>query len=205
MFVYELICGLHLEFQNKCRYLYFMKNTAFTICLLLLGFLGAPARADLSNTNLFTLNTIYLDRDYTDNGVKYKYKTTDTDIRLGHVFRQAYAGIIYSQSANDSTDSNRTSYGLSGGYFSDRDLYIQVHYFLTSKYDHGGGIVDDKGTGYEIDLGGLFRFTSSFYLGLLMAYKSFSYTQRTINGVSAGTSVAHRELMPLFTVGFALQ
>lgn len=182
-----------------------MRYTVSLFCLLLTAFCTLRAHADLSNTYLFTLNTIYLDRDYSDNGVKLKYKTTDTDLRLGRVFRQAYAGVIYSQSANDSTAANRTSYGISGGYFSDRDIYIEASYFLTSKYDHGGGIVDEKGSGFEIDLGGLFRFTSSFYLGLLMAYKSFSYSQRTTNGIPADTSVAHRELMPLFTVGFALQ
>ncbi len=173
--------------------------------MLLIALFGPQAHADLSNTYLFTLNTIYLDRDYSDNGLKFKYKTTDTDIRLGRVFRQAYAGIIYSQSANDSTNANRTSYGLSGGYFSDRDIYIEAHYFFNSKYDHGGGVVDGGGSGFEIDLGGLFRFTSSFYLGLLMAYKAFSYTERSTSGISAATSVSHRELMPLFTVGFALQ
>lgn len=182
-----------------------MNTLVYAFLLLCTVVFASPAHADLSNTYLFTLNTIYLDRDYTDNGAKLKYKTTDTDIRLGRVFRQAYAGLIYSQSANDSTDANRTSYGLSGGYFSDRDIYIEAHYFLTSKYDHGGGVIDEKGSGFEIDLGGLFRFTSSFYLGLLMAYKTFSYSQRTTNGISAGTSVSHRELMPLFTVGFALQ
>ncbi len=182
-----------------------MKYLFLETLLVLTVFFGLKAHADLSNTYLFTLNTIYLDRNYSDNGTKFKYKTTDTDIRLGKVFRQAYAGIIYSQSANDSITSNRTSYGISAGYFSDRDLYLQGHYYFSSNYDHGGGIVDQKGSGIEIDLGGLFRFTSSLYLGLLMAYKAFSYAERSTNGVTTGTSVAHRELMPLFTVGFALQ
>lgn len=162
-------------------------------------------KADLNNTFIFTINTIYLDRDYSDNGVKTKAKTTDTDLRLGKVFRSYYGGLIYSQSANDSLAASRTSYGLSGGYYSDRDLYMVAHYYLSSTYDHGGGVIDQKGSGFEIDLGGLFRFTSSFYLGLLMAYKSFSYSERSFAGVTSGTSVSHRELMPMFTVGFALQ
>lgn len=163
------------------------------------------AYADLSNTVLVTLNTIYLDRDYSDNGIKSQSKTTDTDIRFGKVFKQYYAGIIYSQSSNDSSDANRTSYGLSTGYYSDKDLYIAAHYFFASKFDRGGGVVDGKGSGFEIDLGGLFKFTSSFYMGLLMAYKTFSYSERTTLGVTAPASVSHKELMPLFTVGFAFQ
>ncbi len=167
--------------------------------------LNSVARADLTDTVLVTLNTIYLNRDYTDNGVKSQAKSTDTDIRLGKVFKKYYAGIIYSQSANDSSDSNRTSYGISTGYFSEKDLYIAAHYFFSSKLDHGGGIVDSKGSGFEIDLGGLFKFTSSFYLGLMMAYKTFSYSERTTLGTTASTSVTHRELLPLFTIGFAFQ
>ena len=76
-----------------------------------------PAHADLSNTVLFTLNTIYLDRDYSDNGVTTQAKSTDTDIRLGKIFKNYYAGAIYSQSSNDASDANRTSYGISTGFF----------------------------------------------------------------------------------------
>ena len=181
-------------------------RTLFLSLFTILFFVFQPkAQADLTNTVLFTLNTIYLDRDYTDNGVTSQAKTTDTDLRLGKVFKRYYAGAIYSQSSNDSSDSNRTSYGLSGGYFSEKDLYIAAHYFFSSTFDHGGGTVDEKGSGYEIDLGGLFKFTSSFYMGLMMAYKTFNYSERSINGVSGGTSVTHRELLPLFTIGFAFQ
>ena len=164
-----------------------------------------PAHADLSNTVLFTINTIYLDRDYSENGITSQSKSTDTDIRLGKVFKSYYVGGIYSQSSNDSSDANRTSYGISTGFFSEKDLYIAAHYFLTSKYDRGNGVADVKGSGIEIDLGGLFKFTSSFYMGLMMAYKSFNYSERTTNGVATPSSVAHRELLPQFTIGFAFQ
>lgn len=182
-----------------------MKNFFRLFVALSAVLMSSPAHADLNNTYLFTLNTIYIDRDTTDNGIKTKSKTTDTDIRLGKVFRSYYAGLIYSQSANDAAVSNRTSYGLSGGYYSERDLYMVAHYFFSSKNSLNGGFSEDRGTGFEIDLGGLFRFTSSFYLGLIMAYKTFSYNDRTINSVSSSTSVSSHELMPLFTVGFALQ
>ncbi len=182
-----------------------MNKTLFYFLLFTFLVQIQAAHADLSNTVLVTLNTIYLDRDYSDNGVKTQTKTTDTDIRFGKVFQKYYAGIIYSQSANDSSDANRTSYGLSTGYFSEKDLYIAAHYFFSSKYNLGGGIVDQKGSGYEIDLGGLFKFTSSFYMGLMMAYKIFSYSEQTNGGTTTAVSVSHKELMPLFTVGFAFQ
>lgn len=168
-------------------------------------FVAVPqlVKADLTNTVLFTLNTIYLDRDFNDNGVTFQEKTTDTDIRLGKVFKHYYAGIIYSQSSNDSSDASRTSYGVSTGYFSEKDLYIAAHYFFSSKFARGGGVVDEKGSGFEIDLGGLFKFTSSFYMGLMMAYKTFNYSERTIAGVTTARSVSQRELLPQFTVGFA--
>lgn len=182
-----------------------MQKPSLITAAVLYFFIFQPANADLSNTVLFTLNTIYLDRDYTDNGVKTQSKSTDTDIRLGKIFKNYYAGAIYSQSSNDSSDANRTSFGISAGFFSDKDLYIAAHYFLTSKYNRGGGVMDEKGSGIEIDLGGLFKFTSSFYMGLMVAYKSFNYSERTINGVSTSTSVSHKELLPQFTIGFAFQ
>ncbi len=181
-----------------------MRNLLISLLSFMALIFPPNVYADLNNTFLFTLNTIYITRDYNDNGIKSSYKTTDTDIRLGKVFRSYYAGLLYSQSANDSNAASRTSYGLSGGYFSEKDIYMVANYFFSSKNSQSG-VFEDKGTGFEIDLGGLFRFTSSFYLGLMMAYRSFSYTDRTISGVSAGTSAQNRELVPMFTIGFALQ
>ena len=182
-----------------------MKKIFFSLLVFTFLIQIQSAHADLSNTVLITLNTIYLDRDYSDNGIKTQNKTTDTDIRFGKVFQKYYAGIIYSQSSNDSSDANRTSYGLSTGYYSEKDLYIAAHYFFNSKFNRGGGTVDEKGSGYEIDLGGLFKFTSSFYMGLMMAYKTFSYSERTTGGTTTAVSISHKELMPLFTVGFTFQ
>jgi len=157
------------------------------------------SHADLSKTLVFSLNTIYLDRDYDDNGTTSESKITDTDLRLIRVDKKFAVGGIYSISSNDSSNSSRTSYGISAGYYSDKDFYLNAHYFLSSKYKFNGTTEYTKGSGYEIDLGFLSKITSSFYVGLMVAHKSFSYSEMTVNGVSSSTSATHKELIPMFT------
>ena len=164
-----------------------------------IAFASCLTQADLSKTLVFSLDTIYLDRDYTDNNVTSQSKITDTDLRLIRVDKKFGIGGIYSISSNDSSDSNRTSLGLSAGYYSEKDFYLNAHYFFSSKYKFNGNSEYTKGTGYEIDLGFLSKVTSSFYVGLMVAHKSFSYSEVSVSGVTSSTSASHRELIPMFT------
>lgn len=172
-----------------------MKNVFLLIIVILAGL---SARADLSRSTIFSLNTIYIDRDYDNNGVTSKSKQTDTDLRLTRVEKNWSYGAIYALSSNDSSDANRTSYGLSVGYYSEKDFYLNFNYFLASKYAFGSNEYS-KGTGYEVDLGFLTKITSSFYAGLLIGIKNFSYTEQRIGGVTSSASINHREVLPMFT------
>lgn len=173
-----------------------MKN----IILLILSMAASlSARADLSRSTVFSLNTIYIDRDYNDNGVTSKSKQTDTDLRLTRVEKNWSYGAIYALSSNDSSDANRTSYGLSVGYYSEKDFYMNFNYFLSSKYSFNGSNEYSKGNGYEVDLGFLTKVTSSFYAGILIGIKNFSYSEQKIGGVTSDASVTHREVLPMFT------
>lgn len=171
------------------------KIILYVICL---GF-GVSAHADLFKSTLFSLNTIYLDRDYNDNGVSSQSKITDTDMRLMRIEKQWAYGLIYSMSSNDASDANRASYGISIGYYSEKDFYLNYHYFLSSKYSFGGGNEYSKGSGYEIDLGFLSKVTSSFYVGLLMGIKNFNYTELNIGGNATAVTSTHKEVIPMFT------
>jgi hypothetical protein len=171
------------------------KFILFLICLVS----GLSANADLFKSTLFSLNTIYLDRDYNDNGATSQSKITDTDLRLMRVEKQWAYGLIYSMSANDASNANRTSYGLSFGYYSEKDFYLNYHYYLSSKYSFGSGNEYSKGSGYEFDLGFLSKITSSFYAGLLIGIKSFNYTELTSGGNTSSTSATHKEVIPMFT------
>lgn len=169
-------------------------------------FLSSVCFADLSKTLLFSMNTIYIDRDYTENGVQFQDKATDTDLRLTRVEKKWSYGAIYSMSSSDdSTNQSRSSYGLSAGYYSDRDFYLNFHYFLSSKRGLGTGSEYNKGSGYEIDLGFLSKVTSSFYVGLCLAMKNFNYTNQNLNGINTEVDVSHKELLPMFTFAVAFQ
>ena len=183
-------------------------KTTISFVLLAAPFLASmlssiAAQADLSRSTIFAMNTIYIDRDYTENGVSLQSKQTDTDLRLMRVEKKWSYGAIFSQSANDSSDAGRSSYGLTTGYYSDKDFYINFSYFFNSKYSTGGA--DYKGNGNEIDLGFVSKITSSFYAGLMIARKEFKYTDQTIAGVSSTADVAHRELIPMFTFAVVFQ
>lgn len=181
-----------------------MKQFSFLTTALLLLFSGA-ARADLSKTTLFSLNTMYIDRDYDDNGTKTQAKTNDTDLRITRVDKQFSYGAIYSMSSNDASDANRKSYGISVGYYSVKDFYVNLHYFISSKYSFGSGTEYSKGNGYGVDLGFLSKITSSFYVGLVITHRGYSYTEISGSGASASVSSSHKELVPLFSFAVAFQ
>ncbi len=172
-----------------------MKYTILATILLL----SHLAHADMFKSTLFSLNTIYVDRDYDDNGVKTKDKATDTDFRIQRIEKYWAYGLIYSLSANDSSSASRSSYGLTAGYYSEKDFYMNLHYFLSSKYKFANTSEYTKGNGYEFDIGFLSKVTSSFYVGLLVALKNFSYSEQTVNGVTSSVSATHKEVVPMFS------
>lgn len=172
--------------------------------IVLSFFVVSIASADMFRSALFSLNTIYIDRDYDNNGVKTQAKATDTDLRLMRIEKYWSYGGIYSLSSSDASDSSRASVGLSAGYYSEKDFYLNFHYFLSSKYSFGGGSEYTKGTGYEFDVGFLSKVTSSFYVGIVMAIKNFTYTEITTNGSIAGTRASHKEVIPMFTFAINL-
>lgn len=167
--------------------------------LIISLFFSPLAQAEMFKSTIFSLNTIYLDRDYDDNGVKSTDKQTDTDFRVMRVEKYWSYGLIYSLSSNDSSDAGRKSYGLSAGYYSQKDFYMNAHYFLSSEYKLGGGTEYTKGSGYEFDVGFLSKVTSSFYVGLLVALKNFSYSEQTNGGVTSSATVSHKEVVPMFS------
>lgn len=176
-----------------------MKLIIFSLTFLVVNVAGA----DMFRSTLFSLNTIYLDRDYDDNGVKSQSKATDTDLRLMRIEKNWAYGGMYSLSSSDASDSSRTSLGLSAGYYSERDFYLNFHYFLSSKYSFGGAEYT-KGGGYEFDVGFLSKVTSSFYVGILVAIKNFTYREMNNGGVTSSITVSHKEVVPMFSFAINL-
>lgn len=181
-----------------------MKKLSFLNAAFALLFCGV-AKADLSKTTLFSLNTLYIDRDYDDNGTQTHSKTNDTDLRITRVDKQFSYGAIYSMNSNDSSDASRSSYGLTVGYYSIKDFYVNLHYFISSKYNLGGGVEYTKGNGYGVDLGFLSKVTSSFYVGLVITHRSYSYSDVSAGGMTASANASHKELIPLFSFAVAFQ
>lgn len=173
-----------------------MKNL---FVIFAVAFISIESHADLFKSTLVSLNTIYVSRDYNDNGVQWSSKETDTDFRLTRIEKNWSYGLVYALSSNDSSSSSRTSYGLSVGYFSEKDFYLNLNYFLASKYNLGFGTEYSKGGGYEIDLGFLSKVTASFYVGLALAIKNFTYSEQTSAAGTSSISATHKDVLPMFT------
>jgi hypothetical protein len=43
------------------------------------------------------------------------------------------------------------------------------------------------------------KITSSFYVGLLVALKNFTYTEQTSGSVTSSANATHKEVIPMFT------
>lgn len=162
-------------------------------------FVCSVGHADMFRSTLFSFNTIYMDRDYNDNGTMSSEKITDTDLRLTRIERYWAYGVTYAQSANDSSNASRTSYGISVAYFSERDFYLSYTHFLSSKYSFSSNNEYTKGNGYEFDIGFLSKITSSFYAGIMVGIKSFNYTEQTTNGARTTVNSSHHEVLPMFS------
>lgn len=175
-----------------------MKN--FIYIQVAIMFFSLASKADMFKTTLFTFNTIYLDRDYDTNGTRSQSKSTDTDFRLIKIEKNWAYGGVYSLSSSDASVSNRTSVGVTLGYYSERDFFMNLTYFLSSKYT-SGATEYTKGGGYEFDVGFLSRITSSFYVGLMAAVKNFTYSEQTSGGATSAANVTHREVVPMFSFG----
>lgn len=77
---------------------------------------------------------------------------------------------------------------------------MNLHYFLSSRYRLGGGAEYTKGNGYEFDVGFLSKVTSSFYVGLLVGLKNFTYSELTdAVGTKSTISATHKEIVPMFS------
>ena len=181
-----------------------MKNLIGLLTFALL-IVSIEVKAELSKTTLLSLNMMMIDRTYTDRGVESKSKQTDMDIKVTRIEKQWSYGGIFSTNTNDPSQSNRTSYGLSGGYYSDKDFYINLHYFLSSKYKLDPVTEYTKGTGFGIDLGFLVKITSSFLAGIEITHRNYNYTEITQGGVATPASATHTELIPMFTFAVAFQ
>ncbi len=122
------------------------------------------------------------------------------DAKLGFASEGLYLGGIYS--ARGMEDNNRTSYGVSVGYHSG-GFFIDGNYFIASSIDRGTTTLQ-QGSGFGADLGYNWMMSSSFYMGLELSYKSFTYKEVTIASVDIEQENKEKsEMYPMINVGFA--
>ncbi|UYL10270.1 hypothetical protein B9G69_006715 [Bdellovibrio sp. SKB1291214] len=134
-------------------------------------FNGAFAMAD----GMGKLALLYYSADSKDNGADSKSSRMVYDVGLYYKF-QGGGWVLGGLYQNDSTSVNgvstpRTSYGLSGGYMTNKEMggYIIATYFISS-------VMGDynEGSGYQVDLG--YKFTPRrIPLAFQISYKNYDY------------------------------
>lgn len=129
-----------------------------------------------------------------------KFDVMDYDVKLGFASQGLYLGGIYSGRSQE--DFGRTAYGVSVGYH-DGGFFVDGHYYLASTIKLASAEIN-KGSGFGADIGYNWMLKSSFYMGLQMSYKSFTYKQVSAGGVDADQDNKEKsEMYPMVNLGFA--
>lgn len=126
------------------------------------------------------------------------------DLTLGYMTGDGWTllGLYGNQNTNyDSegsvTITERTGYGVGGGYYSKSGPYIDAVYYLIAKEEGGGNKYE--GDGYQVDLGYKFD-VGSVGLGLQLAYRSFNF--KKLNGSTLSPTRKQTNLDPMFALLF---
>ncbi len=99
------------------------------------------------------------------------------DFKLGIEDGKLYYGLIYATEDQSNTGPiyTRTSYGPTIGY-NGANGYAHLSYFFSSEFEAGGATVLE-GTGFQFDVGYLFKLTGALSVGPQITYKTFEYDE----------------------------
>ena len=127
------------------------------------------------------------------------------DLKIGKVSDWLYLGGIYSVASNTSnggSEVKRTALGATAGYH-DKGFLLDLSYFLTAKKDASATVLN-KGTGFGLDIGYNWMMGQSFFLGLQMVYRKFTYEEVEASGVTTTQeNKVLSETYPMINLGLA--
>lgn len=155
------------------------KDFLFSIGLLISMFTIRPVYADVLIRPAFSYS---IDKDQTSS------TTTTTrqmiDLAGGYIATEGWAILgMYSienkktDTGNSTSNSDRTSYGAGGGWYSREAMgpYVDAIYHLNSKLMLGS--TKYQGTGWQVDVGYQFQISGAVSFGVQLAYSNFVYTK----------------------------
>ena len=124
------------------------------------------------------------------------------DVKLGFAASGLYLGGIYSVAGSEtnSSETKRTGLGATLGFHGDV-FFLDLSYFFQAEHE-AGAVLLGEGKGYAADFGINYPLTRNFYLGLQMSYKSFTFKNKEVAGVT--TTPENKivsELYPMINLG----
>lgn len=148
---------------------------------------GTFSTQALAQQIVFSPGLFYHASEETNTGTDSERTQTFYDIKLGVTLsNNIYLGAIYASDTEDvgSGDIARTSYGATVGYMQPSGWYLLGHYFISSEVEFSGGGEYGDGSGFQFDVGYMFQFGNSFYVGPQLSYKTFEYGEATAGGAT---------------------
>jgi hypothetical protein len=141
--------------------------------------------------------------------IDYERTTLSYDVRIGYIFKSGfYFGCLYAGENSDVDNSlpetSRTSFGFSFGYIKWGFQAAATFYpYSRQEITSAPNIVQSysKGTGFQVDVGYLYRLNDTFSVGPQLVYKSINYGEAisTTNAVTDANS-AHNIFTPMLAV-----
>ncbi|MBX3021033.1 MAG: hypothetical protein KF799_05095 [Bdellovibrionales bacterium] len=123
------------------------------------------------------------------------------DLGVGHITSAGWTLLaLYGTEniATDSTNSDRTSIGVGGGYTSKGDgPYVSAVYFVSNSLASGGSKYE--GDGMQFDFGYMFK-VSSMGVGLQFSYRMHNYKKH--NGTTLTNPYKKTNLDPMFALAY---
>lgn len=205
--------GVFMKLQNMKRLQNFGMISLIGLGLLVTG-PSALAKGGGSGfvTNLdLTMTSSESSDETTTPATESKSTSTIFDLNLGYAMSNGlYLGFLYVSGSISSTSGGSTTspalaaYGPSVGYMASNGFFVTGHYLLNSDYTGltAAGAKWTKGSGIQADLGYQMNMMGSFNLGVLLIYRSVTYTNFNDGTTDSTINFKQTDMYPMLRLGF---
>jgi hypothetical protein len=177
----------------------------------------ALARGGSGGSGVVTaLNLYYASGDISEEqtpaaATTIKSTNTSLDLNLGYVMSNGlYLGFLYgmdtvsSTSGGVTTTPTLTGFGPSVGYMAPSGWFVTGSYILSASYEkiNAAGAKWTKGTGFQGDVGYQMNLAGAFSLGVLMTYRSASFTNFNDGTTDLAYKYTASQMYPQIRLGF---
>ena len=180
-------------------------------------FASSPVLAKGGGSGVVTaLNLYYITQEVTQEltpaaATTAKGAETSIDLNIGYGMSNGlYLGFLYGLDNYSTTTADVTTtpaysgYGPSVGYMAPNGLFVVGSYILSASYEklNTAGAKWTKGSGIQADFGYQMNVAGNFSVGVLMTYRTVSYTNFNDGTTDAAYKYTTTQMYPQIRFGF---